>query len=782
MFDFIRNNQLDIMLALCAVCLTMAVLLLITRFLPKKQKWILIAMELTATLLLGFDRLAYIYSGNVSATGYVMVRLSNFMVFFLTSGVVFCFNIYLSDLMTRESIISVLPRRLKVAGTLSIIGMLLAVITVFTGLYYTFDSQNNYHRGYGFLVCYLVPVLCPIIQFSAIYKYRKKFSRFIYIALILYIFVPIIMGIMQIFTYGISIVNMTMVLVSVSLYIFTYLDINDEVVKAHNMEMEALKEEQNNMRHLFDQAIKSLVTSVEKRSKSLEGYSRKIADQAFKIARESGRSEIDCEKAYYAALLHNVGIGTLPDSLIQKKDKFTEEEEKLIESLPVVSSEILSNIKHFPFLSENVRHIHERYDGKGIPDGLKGDKIPETSRIVAVAEAYVSMTSGNILTNAIIREEFVKESGAKFDPFFSGIMVHLMDTKTNEAEESNTESVEAELSCREYRSAISLGIPILQNYTNISFRCTPENQLNIFSAPSVILFDSYDKHVHDNLKSIEVNQYMEYGEIWFDGHMISTSARNMEMQVENRQLSGEDDGLYKITAARYEDHLLIRLESHEKSMEVIVALPNVSKSAYIALTGENCRISDIKTEQSDREITENEIPRIAEQISYINHMEADIPNVQINSARQEYTEGILLKNRVKLRFHTMSLPEANLIWHCPYIVIYHSEDAKVGGKGYREYALIKLNGEDNGSNDFAENRFSMKKDHSFESWNKWKEENKAGFECTIEFVRKGNKITLNTANLGILIKNVTEVFESKEEIYAALTGDRCALTDIRAIQ
>ena len=225
MFEFIRNHQLNIMLALCAMSALMGILLLITRFLPKRRKWILIAMEVIATLLLGFDRAAYIYSGNRGAAGYIIVRLANFMVFFLTSGIVFTFNLYLIDLLERIGEYRK-PRRLNLVAIACIIEMLMVVANIFTGLYFYFDEENFYHRGNGFLLCYIVPVIAPLIQFSVIQKYKKSFSRYIYIALCLYIFVPIIVGIIQIFTYGISIVNMAMVLVSVSLYMFSYIDIN----------------------------------------------------------------------------------------------------------------------------------------------------------------------------------------------------------------------------------------------------------------------------------------------------------------------------------------------------------------------------------------------------------------------------------------------------------------------------------------------------------------------------------------------------------------------------
>ena len=262
MYGFIRANQLDIMLALCAVCIMMAVMLLITRFIPTRRKWIIIGMELVATFLLFFDRQAYIYSGDVSRTGYIMVRVSNFMVFFLTACVVFNFNAYLIDILNEYAKIKKIPARLLIVGIASVAEMILVVVSQFTGLYYTFDENNVYHRGPGFLLCYLIPVVGPLVQYTVCFEYRKKFSRFINIALFLYIFVPIAAGIIQIYAYGISIVNMAMVLVSVSLYIFTYLDINEEVVRTHNIEMDMLQSEQRSMKRLFEQTATTFMKAV----------------------------------------------------------------------------------------------------------------------------------------------------------------------------------------------------------------------------------------------------------------------------------------------------------------------------------------------------------------------------------------------------------------------------------------------------------------------------------------------------------------------------------------
>ena len=131
----------------------------------------------------------------------------------------------------------------------------------------------------------------------------------------------------------------------------------------------------------------------------------------------------------------------------------------------------------------------------------------------------------------------------------------------------------------------------------------------------------------------------------------------------------------------------------------------------------------------------------------------------------------------------MSFPESNFVWNCPFVVLYYSKDGKVGGEDYCEYALIKLDGESGGSNLFAENRFEMKKKTFFKDWNEWKSANRNGLEYEVDFHRRGNIVTVSTETLGLYIQNTTiiknDARNAPKEVYVALTGDKCALTDIR---
>ena len=786
MFDLIRAHQLNIMLALCAVCFMMAVLLLITRFLPTRRRWILITMELVATALLYFDRMAYIYSGDVSSMGYMMVRLSNFMVFFLTSGIAFAFNLYLMDWLNNEGEMDVLPRRLKIVSAATAFGMILSIISAATNLFYYFDESNVYHRGPGFLIAYIIPLVCPLIQLTVILQYRRIFSKLIYASLLLYISAPIICGILQIFTYGISIVNMAMVLVSVSLYIFTYMNINNEVLHAHEIEIQNMMGERERMQRLFDQTATAFVSAVEKKDDFTKGNAVRIAEYARKIAEMAGKDPEECEKVYYTALLHDVGMIGVPDKVIKNEADPDKWDYEAMRKKPIIGKEILSSITEYPYLSQGAHYSHERYNGTGYPEGLKGEEIPEFARIIAVADAYVTMTTRKRYREArpayVAREAFIKGAGETFDPKFADLMVKIIDSE-GEAGRRVIAELEKSLSCHEYRDHVSTGIPVEEEIKKIRFETVLcQHDDHEFTGPAVVLFDSYDRRVHENPKSVEAYRYVEYGEVWFDEHSIITAARNMkETPMEAPNQAGAAKTVYEIKAGRYGDHMKMTMTGPDYAKEVIVALPGGSTSVCIGITGEHCDIDNITVEPTGETVTLGDIPRIAEEISYIDHIESDIKNIQIDRTRSGATEGIKIGDRTRIRFHAVTLPTADLVWHCPYVVVYFSEDGQVGGEGYEEYALIKLNGEIEEGGQGAENSFKMKREESFPGWNSWKEVCKKGMECEVRFRRKGGKILLTTENLGINIEDTITVTDKPEQVYAALTGDQVALTDIRVL-
>ena len=142
------------------------------------------------------------------------------------------------------------------------------------------------------------------------------------------------------------------------------------------------------------------------------------------------------------------------------------------------------------------------------------------------------------------------------------------------------------------------------------------------------------------------------------------------------------------------------------------------------------------------------------------------------------TAGVLLKDSMEIDFHTMSLPTARLIWHCPFVCLFNSTNGKVSDDDYKEFALIRFDGEVWETDDYADNDIIINKNDDFDGWDKWKRLNKDGMDCHVHLKRDGKKITMTTENGGIFLKCITTIKTDDEDVYVALTGDQIALTKI----
>ena len=182
---------------------------------------------------------------------------------------------------------------------------------------------------------------------------------------------------------------------------------------------------------LFLNVVSSLAGAIDAKDTYTNGHSSRVAEYSKEIARRYGYSLKEQSDIYIMGLLHDVGKIGIPDSIINKPGKLTDEEYNIIKKHPVIGSQILKNIKEMPKLSIGARWHHERYDGGGYPDGLAGEEIPEEARIIAVADSYDAMSSKrsyrNIISQQKIREEILRGSGTQFDPRFADIMLKMID-------------------------------------------------------------------------------------------------------------------------------------------------------------------------------------------------------------------------------------------------------------------------------------------------------------------------------------------------------------------
>ena len=564
------------------------------------------------------------------------------------------------------------------------------------------------------------------------------------------------------------------------------------VMVAFQIRLLRVEEQHKNVERLFAQTATALVNAIDAKDKYTHGHSARVAEYSKKIAEMAGKSPRECEEIYYVALLHDVGKIGVPEEIINKVGKLTDEEYEKIKGHAQMGAQILQSITEYPYLSIGANFHHERYDGTGYPNKLKGTDIPEIARIISVADAYDAMTSSRSYRDPIpqqnVREEIVRCAGTQFDPRFANIMIHLIDQDTKykmkEKDVINQPTIDDELVIAEHRDDVSTGIIISPQKVTVNVKVQP-NKAGVIPKPSIILFDSLDGRYHINEKDRKDLVYFEYCEIGFDGEVVNSGARKTETRVADLSVAGMRPGRYRLEAVRIGDHALIRITGSDKTYdngvktyETIVALPDSTRYMYIGFTGEQCRISDMTIDRDVDEQSADSIPRIAPPISYIDVPAGDIPNVQIDYYRSASSAGIPLEKNLKIKFHTQSMPTARLVWHCPSCVVYTSEDGLINGKDYKEFALIRMDGETWQSGDYSECLLLVDR-HGFDGWDAWKKFNKEGYDCEIVFERDGNKIVAVTDNAGISIKSTTDIKVPVDKIYVALSGDQCAITNIR---
>ena len=177
------------------------------------------------------------------------------------------------------------------------------------------------------------------------------------------------------------------------------------------------------------QVIEALVATIDAKDKYTNGHSLRVAKYSKMIAQKLGKSHEECKQIYYVGLLHDIGKIGIPDEIINKTSRLSDDEFEIIKTHPDVGYNMLSKLTKIKNVSIGAHYHHERYDGTGYPEGLKGDEIPEIARIIAVADTYDAMTSNRSYRNAMsqekVRGELKKNKGTQFDPQFADAMLEI---------------------------------------------------------------------------------------------------------------------------------------------------------------------------------------------------------------------------------------------------------------------------------------------------------------------------------------------------------------------
>lgn len=206
----------------------------------------------------------------------------------------------------------------------------------------------------------------------------------------------------------------------------------DEITKQNEEYLQMLNKKNEQIREMTTQTITAIANALDAKDAYTEGHAERVAAYSAHIARKLGMSEEEAGNIRFVALFHDIGKIGVPDVVLNKPGRLTTDEYDKMKQHTIVGGEIIKDLDMIPGVYVGARYHHERYDGKGYPEGLKGEDIPYIARIIATADAFDAMTTNRIyrkrLTNEQALDELRKGMGTQFDSKVAGALIELIST------------------------------------------------------------------------------------------------------------------------------------------------------------------------------------------------------------------------------------------------------------------------------------------------------------------------------------------------------------------
>jgi len=207
-----------------------------------------------------------------------------------------------------------------------------------------------------------------------------------------------------------------------------------ELEEFHQDLQAKVEEKTRQYQELALESIFAIVNIIEAKDEITEGHSVRVAGYSMELAKAMGYDEQRVEEVYQTGLLHDVGKIGIPDLILKKEGKLTREEYGEIKEHTSIGGHILAAIETMGYLADGAKYHHERYDGTGYPQGLKGDEIPEIGRIIAVADVFDALVSKRHYKEPMdmvtAKNEIIRGSGTQFDPKVVEVFLKLLDDGT----------------------------------------------------------------------------------------------------------------------------------------------------------------------------------------------------------------------------------------------------------------------------------------------------------------------------------------------------------------
>ncbi len=181
---------------------------------------------------------------------------------------------------------------------------------------------------------------------------------------------------------------------------------------------------------IINESIETFTGFIDAKDPYTNGHSKRVAIYTKRIAKEMGFEGEELDRIYYIALLHDCGKIAVPDSILGKPGELTDEEFDIIKSHTVRGGDILRSFRSLENVGEGARYHHERYDGKGYPEGKAGEDIPLIARMICVADSYDAMNTNRVYRQKLSKEKIIYEletnKGTQFDPQIADIMLRFI--------------------------------------------------------------------------------------------------------------------------------------------------------------------------------------------------------------------------------------------------------------------------------------------------------------------------------------------------------------------
>ena len=353
------------------------------------------------------------------------------------SGLLFTYYIYAYSSPDQKF----LKYRKKINLAIYGVDLFLLFTNPLTGWVFTYDNAGNYILNRLFIpVAYGFPILFFVIGSLYMMTHHERYKKSQLTAMIVTIVIGAVLFLTQMLYYNDVLITFYFASIGI-LVIYLSLEtpeqerlaqITSELKEARAREA-ALKEKEK----LSTEVMLALSKAVDAKDHYTKGHSERVAIYALEIAKRMGKTKKEQEEIYELGLLHDIGKIGISEDIINKKGKLTKEEFDEIKKHTIIGWDILKTINEIPWLSKGARWHHERYDGKGYPDGLKGKDIPEEARIICLADSYDAMTSKRSYSyprsQSEVREEILRCSGKQFDPDIAVHLIRMIDEDKNYA-------------------------------------------------------------------------------------------------------------------------------------------------------------------------------------------------------------------------------------------------------------------------------------------------------------------------------------------------------------